>query len=72
MRNASPHSGIVVSCESSCVPVGGNVQLRVVIKPEIAELFDVKLFVDLKGGKSIFLRITGTVEYPCVGVSEVC
>ena len=53
------------------MPVGGNVELRVIVKPEITELFDVKLFIDLKGGKSIFLRITGTVEYPSVSISEV-
>lgn len=54
------------------MPVGGYAKLTVVIKPEISELFDVKLFVDLKGGKSIYLRITGTVEYPSVSISEVC
>ena len=54
------------------MPVGGNVKLRVIIKPEIIELFDVKLIVDLKGGNSICLRITGTVEYPSISISEVC
>lgn len=54
------------------MPVGGNVKLSVTIKPEIIELFDVKLIVDLKGGKNICLRITGTVEYPSVSISEVC
>jgi hypothetical protein len=72
IRDASPHPGIVVSCESGCVPVGGNVKFRIIIKPEIIELFDMKLIVDLKGGKSISLRITGTVEYPSVSISEVC
>lgn len=54
------------------MPVGGNVELKVEIKPDVTELFDVKLFIDLKGGRSIFLRITGTVEYPSVSISEVC
>lgn len=54
------------------MPIGGNVELKVTIKPEVTELFDVKLFIDLKGGRSIFLRITGTVEYPSVSISEVC
>ena len=54
------------------MPVGGNVELQVLIKPEITELFDVKLLIDLKGGKSISLRITGTVEYPFVSISKVC
>ena len=61
-----------VYCESGCVPVGGIVELRVVLKPEITELFDVKLYIDFKCGKSFSLRITGTVEYPSVSVSQVC
>ena len=46
-------------------------ELKVTLKPEITGPFDVKLYVDLRGGKCITLRIAGSVEDPIVSVSKV-
>ena len=71
IRDPSPHSGMNVYCESRCVPVGGAVELKVALKPEIAGQFDVKLYIDLKEGKCISFRIAGNVEHPSVTVNKV-
>lgn len=71
IRDPSPHSGMNVYCESSCVPVGGAVELKVVLRPEIAGQFDVKLYIDLKEGKCTSFRIAGSVEHPSVSISKV-
>ena len=47
-------------------------ELKVVIKPEKIGQFDVKMYIDLREGKSYSLRIAGNVEYPMVSVSKVC
>lgn len=71
IRDPTPHSGMNVYCESNCVPVGGAVELKVVLKPEHTGHFDVKLYIDLKEGKCISFRIAGIVEHPSVSVSKV-
>lgn len=60
-----------IYCESGHVSVGGAAEIKVTLTPQFAGQFDVTLNVDMKEGKSLSLRIAGTVEYPCVSVDKV-
>ena len=58
-------------CETSCVPVGGAVELKVELKPRTTGQFDVKLYIDLKEAKCISFRMAGSVENPSVSINKV-
>ena len=57
--------------QSGCVPVGGATELTIAFHPELAEKFDALMSVQFREGRSLVLRLAGTVEDPLVSIDQV-
>lgn len=67
----NPLAGLTVSPVHGVVPVGGSTEIRVALTPDAIMKFDTRVQVSIRGGKSIELRIGGTVEAPDVNIDVV-
>ncbi|XP_048239518.1 cilia and flagella-associated protein 47-like isoform X3 [Haliotis rufescens] len=65
----NPFPGLTVSPVHGVVPVGGTAELRVSLTPDAVLKFDTRVQLAIKGGKTIDLRMGGTVEPPSVDIS---
>lgn len=62
--NVSPLSGCLLAKET--------IELRVDLCPTTIGSFDIKVCVYVKESKSVYMRLTGTVEKPRVTIDKVC
>lgn len=72
MLDPNPLPGLTVSPVHGVVPVGGSTEIRVALTPDAIMKFDTRVQVSIRGGKTIELRIGGTVEPPDVNIDVVC
>ncbi|XP_076799523.1 cilia- and flagella-associated protein 47-like isoform X2 [Clavelina lepadiformis] len=66
--NSNPFPGMTVSPVHGIVPVGGNAELKIVLSPTAVVKFDTWIQVNIRGWKTIDLRMGGTVEPPEVDI----
>ena len=71
MSDPNPLPGLTVSPVHGVVPVGGSTEIRVALTPDSIIKFDTRVQVAIKGGKTLELRIGGTVEPPDVNIDVV-
>jgi len=71
VNDPNPFPGLTVSPLHGVVPVGGNAELHVKLTPDAVLKFDTRVNVAIKGGKSLELRMGGTVEPPTVDIDLV-
>ena len=57
--------------QSGCIPVGGTVPFQLLLHPESPGKFDAKLSVRLRQGKTLSLKLVGSVEEPSVSIDKV-
>lgn len=67
----NPFPGLSVSPLHGVVPVGGTAELSVSLMPGAIMKFDTHVQVAIRGGKTLELRMGGTVEPPCVDIDLV-
>ena len=67
----NPFPGLSVSPLHGVVPVGGTAELMVSLTPGAIMKFDTHVQVAIRGGKTLELRMGGTVEPPCVDIDLV-
>lgn len=63
--------GLTVFPVQGVVPVGGTTELQVYLTPSAVMKFDTRLEVDIRGWRTIELRMGGTVEPPVVDIDVV-
>ncbi|PFX34680.1 Calponin-likey domain-containing protein 2 [Stylophora pistillata] len=63
-----PIPGMIISPKEGIVPVGGTAELQVEFTPNSIHKFDTHIQVNVRGWKTISLRVGGTVEPPCVDI----
>ncbi|KAK3775916.1 hypothetical protein RRG08_017206 [Elysia crispata] len=68
VSDPNPLPGLTVSPVHGVVPVGGSTEIRVALTPDSIIKFDTRVQVAIKGGKTLELRIGGTVEPPDVNI----
>ncbi|XP_035825915.1 cilia- and flagella-associated protein 47 [Aplysia californica] len=68
VSDPNPLPGLTVSPVHGAVPVGGSTEIRVALTPDSIMKFDTRVQVAIKGGKTLELRIGGTVEGPDVSI----
>nr|XP_039264663.1 cilia- and flagella-associated protein 47-like isoform X2 [Styela clava] len=66
--NSNPFPGMTVAPVHGVVPVGGNTELKVYLQPTAAMKFDTWIRVNIRGSKTIDLRMGGTVDPPAVDI----
>ncbi|XP_078495986.1 cilia- and flagella-associated protein 47 isoform X1 [Ciona intestinalis] len=66
--NSNPFPGMTVTPVHGMVPVGGTAELKVVLLPNSVVKFDTWIQVNIRGWKTIDLRMGGTVEPPEVDI----
>ena len=71
VSDPAPYPGMNVYPQSGCVPVGGATKLTIAFHPKLAEKFDALMSVQFREGRSLFLRLAGTVEEPLVSIDKV-
>ena len=71
VSDPAPYPGMKVYPKSGCVPVGGATELTIAFHPELAKKFDALMSVHFREGRSLFLRLAGTVEEPLVSIDKV-
>ncbi|PIK59126.1 hypothetical protein BSL78_03931 [Apostichopus japonicus] len=64
----NPVPGLTVFPVQGVVPVGGTTELQVYLTPSAVMKFDTRLEVDIRGWRTIELRMGGTVEPPVVDI----
>ena len=69
VTNPSPYSGMTITPTTGNIPVGGSVQLRVELNPQVTGKFDTWIHVNIRQSKRISLRVAGSVEMPSVDVN---
>ena len=71
MIDSNPFPGLTVTPVHGVVPVGGFAELKVMLTPQAMVKFDTRVQVAIKGGKTLELRMGGTVEPPTVNIDLV-
>lgn len=71
VADPSPYAGMQLFPRSGCVPVGGAAELLVVLHPKSVDRFDVRVGVELRGGKKVGIRMAGAVEHPVIAIDKV-
>ena len=71
MLDPNPFPGLTVSPVHGIVPVGGNATLLVHLTPNAVIKFDTRINISIRGGKTMELRMGGTVEPPVVEIDIV-
>ncbi|XP_071134806.1 cilia- and flagella-associated protein 47-like isoform X3 [Mytilus edulis] len=66
--DSNPFPGLTVSPVHGVVPVGGFAELKVMLTPQAMVKFDTRVQVAIKQGKTLELRMGGTVEPPTVDI----
>ncbi|XP_059154686.1 cilia- and flagella-associated protein 47-like isoform X2 [Physella acuta] len=69
VTDPNPLPGLTISPVHGVVPVGGNAEIRVSLTPDSIIKFDTRIQVSIKGGKTLELRIGGSVEAPSVKIN---
>jgi len=69
--DSNPFPGLTVTPVHGVVPVGGFAELKVMLTPQAMVKFDTRVQVAIKGGKTLELRMGGTVEPPTVDIDLV-
>ncbi|CAG5120336.1 unnamed protein product, partial [Candidula unifasciata] len=64
----NPLPNLIVSPISGVVPVGGSTEIHVALTPDSIMKFDTKILVAIRGGKTLELRVAGSVESPNVNI----
>ena len=57
--------------DSGSVAIGGAANLKVLVCPETVGVFDIRVCVSLREGKTLSFRLAGTVEQPTVSIDQV-
>ncbi|KAK3096977.1 hypothetical protein FSP39_005325 [Pinctada imbricata] len=68
VMDCNPFPGLSVTPTHGVVPVGGHAELKVQLTPSAILKFDTRVQVAIKGGKTLELRMGGTVEPPSVDI----
>ncbi|KAH9504693.1 Cilia- and flagella-associated protein 47 [Bulinus truncatus] len=66
ISDPNPLPGLLVSPVEGVVPVGGYAEIHVSLTADSIIKFDTRILVSIKGGKSLDLRIGGSVEAPVI------
>ncbi|XP_055888207.1 cilia and flagella-associated protein 47-like isoform X1 [Biomphalaria glabrata] len=66
ISDPNPLPGLSVSPVQGVVPVGGSAEIHVALNSDSILKFDTKIHISIKGGKSLELRIGGSVEAPVI------
>ncbi|CAL1538368.1 unnamed protein product [Lymnaea stagnalis] len=64
----NPLPGLSISPVHGVVPVGGSAEIRVSLNPDSIIKFDTRIQICIKGGKTLELRIGGSVESPVINI----
>ncbi|BFZ09423.1 hypothetical protein BsWGS_12463 [Bradybaena similaris] len=64
----NPLPNLIVSPVTGVVPVGGSTEIHVALTPDSIMKFDTKIMVAIKGGKTLELRVAGSVESPNINI----
>lgn len=67
--DSEPIAGMIVSPKFGMVPVGGSTSIRVEMNLSEIVKFDARIFVQIRGGKTLELRLSGESEEPNVDIS---
>ena len=54
-----------------CIPGGGSIELELKLCPATVGCFDVKVCIHIRSSKTIFVRLSGSVEHPKITVTKV-
>ncbi len=71
MLDPNPFPGLSVSPLHGVVPVGGVAEIKIHLTPNAVMKFDTRVQVAIRGGKTLELRMGGTVEPPSVDIDMV-
>ena len=66
-----PFQGLLVTPVQGVIPIGGKAELKIMLSPNALIKFDTRIQVAIRGGKTLELRVGGTVEPPCVDIELV-
>ena len=69
--NPNPFSGLTLSPVYGVVPVGGVTLISATLTPSAIMKFDSQVNIAVRNGKSVELRVSGTVEPPLVDIDLV-
>lgn len=69
--NPNPFPGLTLSPVYGVVPVGGVTLIIATFTPDAVMKFDSQVNIAVRGGKSVELRVSGTVEPPLVDIDLV-
>ena len=64
----NPFAGLTVSPTHGVVPVGGTAEIKIHLTPNAVIKFDTRVNVNIRGSKTLELRMGGTVEPPIVDI----
>ena len=63
---------VEVSPAVGCIPSGGMMELLINVHPVNVGSFDIKICINIKESRSLYVRITGIAEEPRISVEKVC
>lgn len=66
-----PIPGMIVSPRFGVIPVGGNAPIKIEMNPNDVVKFDARVLVQIRGSKTIELRLSGESEEPYIDISVV-
>ncbi|XP_063160761.1 cilia- and flagella-associated protein 47 [Candoia aspera] len=69
--DVNPIPGMIITPFQGVIPVGGRTDIKIYFKPNALMKFDSRVEVAIRNGKSLELRIGGSVEVPDIHIS-VC
>ena len=71
MLDPNPFPGMTIGPSHGVVPVGGTADISVTLTPNAVLKFDTRVQISIRGGKTLELRMGGTVEPPSVEIDLV-